>query len=207
MLLALAAVSALLMFPLTACCMAYFAEAGIRAISLAMARALDLAFAFFVAAATWPRANPHWHRGSGSQSSWEASAYRYGDGPGRVVGQRGRADADQRDSIGRGYEGTDEYMPHWLRPLRTPRQSRTRLRAPPTHPLPQPRRLRKLDPGSGEIVPVKSAQIRVRQWSAEREIFNTESAAPVTLALRLLELSCMGEREWTERRPASIRTQ
>ncbi len=50
------------------------------------------------------------------------------------------------------------------------------------------------NPGSGAIVPVKNAQIRIDQWSAERKAFSAESAAPVTLALRLLDYPAWGVR-------------
>lgn len=85
----------------------------------------------------------------------------------------------------RGYEGTDEYAPTGLIRLDLPGNSDETTRPAGISPVPAPR-LEQLGP-SYTPVPASGIRINVDSWSAERKNLTEESAAPVTLALRLID--------------------
>jgi hypothetical protein len=86
----------------------------------------------------------------------------------------------------RGYEGTDEYAPTGLTRLNLPGNpdDTERPAGISLDPAPQFEELR-----SATRAPVPAAEIRlkVNRWSAEHKTFTEESAAPVSLALRLVD--------------------
>jgi hypothetical protein len=83
---------------------------------------------------------------------------------------------------GFGYEGTDEYAPsgcdRYELPGVTPNSD-----DPPSQPIPQ---FSKVDPDSDEIVPAAGMRVHIDRWAPEQRAFSTKSAAPVDLALRLV---------------------
>lgn len=72
---------------------------------------------------------------------------------------------------GHGYEGTDEYQP----------AGSDRYNLPEGAP-----QIAKVDPESGSIVPVLSAQSSIARWSAEDKVVSEDSAGGVTLVPRVL---------------------
>lgn len=83
---------------------------------------------------------------------------------------------------GHGYDGTDEYAPlgcnHYLLPKAD--------RPAGDEPGPPNPRIARLDSESGRIIPASGVRLHFERWSVEQRIFTAESAAPVVLAVRLL---------------------
>jgi len=184
--LALAVASALLMFPLTAFLWRSLPKLQFVQFPWRWLDVLDVAFAFFVAAAVG------WYRTR--TASWLVLAAIVG-----AIGVSGFAMAQDAwwDTEGaptltsavssaQGYEGTDEYMPTGCDRSELPGNPDPETRAPDASAAPAAQ-VEQFEPRSGTIVPVKNAQIHIHQWSAERKVFNAESAVRVTLALRLLD--------------------
>jgi 6-pyruvoyl-tetrahydropterin synthase related domain len=88
-------------------------------------------------------------------------------------------------SSGRGYEGTDEYMPIGCDRFELPGNPDEETRSADTSSEPAPR-IAIVDPASGAIVPVKGARIHIPQWNAEQKIITVDSATPLRIAPRLL---------------------
>ena len=88
-------------------------------------------------------------------------------------------------SSGRGYEGTDEYMPLGGDRYQLPGNPDEDTRPDDVSADPAPR-VAIVDPDSGEIVAAKGARIHVQQWNAEHKIITADSAAPIRIAPRLL---------------------
>lgn len=86
----------------------------------------------------------------------------------------------------RGYEGTDEYAPIGLTRLDLPGNPDDTERPPGISPDPVPQ-FEELRSGSSASVPAAGFKLNIDRWSAERKAFTEGSAAPVTLALRLLD--------------------
>jgi 6-pyruvoyl-tetrahydropterin synthase-like protein len=86
----------------------------------------------------------------------------------------------------RGYEGTDEFAPIGLTRIDLPGNSDDTERPAGISPDPAPQ-LEKLRSATRAPVPAAGIGLNVARWSAERKAFTEESAAPVTLALRLVE--------------------
>ncbi len=86
---------------------------------------------------------------------------------------------------GRGYEGTDEYMPLGGDRYQLPGNPDDDTRPDDVSADPAPR-IAMVDPASGAIVAAKGARIHVQQWNAEHKIITADSAAPVRIAPRLL---------------------
>ena len=86
----------------------------------------------------------------------------------------------------RGYEGTDEYAPIGLTRLDLPGNPDNTERPADISPDPAPQ-FEELRSASGAPVPAAGIRLNVDRWSAERKKFKEESAAPVTLALRLVD--------------------
>ena len=83
---------------------------------------------------------------------------------------------------GLGYEGTDEYTPSGCDRYQLPGVTAD-SEEPPSQPIP---RFSKVDPDSDEIVPAAGMRVQIVRWTPEQRAFSTESAAPVELALRLV---------------------
>lgn len=192
-LLLLAAASALLMFPLTAFLWRNLPKLEFVQFPWRWLDVLDLAFALFVATAL--------SRFRTLLASWLVFAIILGGIGASGVAMAGDAWWDTQGApvlttaIGsaQGYEGTDEYMPIGCDRSELPGNPDETTRAADASATPAAP-VEQFDPGSGTIVPVKNAQIHIHQWSAERKIFNAESAAPITLALRLLDYPAWGVR-------------
>lgn len=88
-------------------------------------------------------------------------------------------------SSGRGYEGTDEYMPLGGDRYQLPGNPDEDTRPDDVSADPAPR-IALVDPASGEIVPLEGARIHIERWTAEQRIIATENATPIRLAPRLL---------------------
>ena len=86
---------------------------------------------------------------------------------------------------GRGYEGTDEYMPLGGDRYQLPGNPDDDTRPDDVSADPAPR-IAMVDPASGAIVAAKGARIHVQQWNAEHKIITADSAAPMRIAPRLL---------------------
>jgi hypothetical protein len=86
---------------------------------------------------------------------------------------------------GRGYEGTDEYMPLGGDRYQLPGNSDDDTRPDDVSADPAPR-IAMVDPASSAIVSVKGARIHVQQWNAEHKIITADSATPMQIAPRLL---------------------
>ena len=86
---------------------------------------------------------------------------------------------------GHGYEGTDEYMPLGGDRYQLPGNPDDDSRPDNVSADPAPE-VAMLDSGSGAVIPLRGARVRIDAWSAERKIISVESAAPVQLAPRLL---------------------
>ena len=88
-------------------------------------------------------------------------------------------------SSGRGYEGTDEYMPVGCDRYELPGNPDEETRSADASSEPAPR-IAMVDPATGAIVPPKAARIHIQQWNAEQKIVTVDSATPIRIALRLL---------------------
>ncbi len=86
----------------------------------------------------------------------------------------------------RGYEGTDEYAPIGLIRLDLPGNPDDTERPAGISPDPAPQ-FEELRSATGAAVPAVGIRLNVSRSSAERKAFTEESAAPVTLALRLVD--------------------
>jgi hypothetical protein len=86
---------------------------------------------------------------------------------------------------GRGYEGTDEYMPIGCDRYELPGNPDEETRSADTSSEPAPR-IAMVDPASGTIVPAKGARIHIHQWNAEHKIITADSAIAMRIAPRLL---------------------
>lgn len=86
---------------------------------------------------------------------------------------------------GRGYEGTDEYAPVGSDHYELPGDPDDTERAEGVSSVPAAR-IGKFDAETGNIVPAAGVRLQIERWSAERRVFEAETAAPVTLALKLV---------------------
>jgi hypothetical protein len=188
---ALGAASALLMFPLTAFFWRNLPKLEFVQFPWRWLDMLDLAFAFFVAAALG--------RLRTRAALWFTFAIILGGIAASGAAMAGDAWWDTEgaptltSAIGsaQGYEGTDEYMPIGCDRSELPGNPDPTTRAADASAIPAAP-VEQVDPGSGAIVPIKNAKILIHQWSSQRKLFNAESAAPVTLALRLLDYPAWG---------------
>ncbi len=185
MLLALGAASALLMFPLSVLLWRYLPELQFVQFPWRWLVPLDVVRMHFSS----PRPSAggaalDWVRGPGCRDRWR----RHRDRARRLVGQRGHPGSVRRNRSGHGYEGTDEYAPlgcdRYSLPgaILDPDSPEIFTRQPPTPPV------ERFDPASDTVVSLGDgdAQISIGRWNAEAKDFRVESAAPVTLALRLV---------------------
>jgi hypothetical protein len=206
-LLALGAASALLMFPLTAFLWRTLPKLEFVQFPWRWLDVLDLAFAFFVAAALVCCRT--------RIALWLVFAVILGGigASGVAMAQDAWWDTEGAPTLtdaihsAQGYEGTDEYMPIGCDRSELPGNPDPTTRAADASATPA-MPVEEVDPGSDAIVPVKNAQIHIHQWSVERKVFNAESAVPITLALRLLDYPAWGVRvdgkeAYVERRPVT----
>jgi len=146
---------------------------------------LDLAFAFFVAAAI-SRPQRRW-------ASWFVGAIVFvaiGAAATAMVLDAWWDSADvpaMADAIhsGRGYEGADEYAPVGSDRYELPGNPDDTERVEGVSSVPADR-IGEFDSDSGEIVPAADVRLRIERWSAERREFAAETATPVTLAVKLV---------------------
>jgi hypothetical protein len=181
----LAVASALLMLPVTAILWRSLPNLRFVQFPWRWLDALDLAFAFFLAAAL------PFSRKRGA--SWLAFAVLIAG-----IGASGVAMARDAwwDTQGapvltgeirsmRGYEGTDEYMPNGCDRSELPGNPDSTTRAEDASETPAAP-IEELNSDSGAVVPLTDASVHIERWSAERKRFTARAGAPVTLALRLL---------------------
>ena len=95
--------------------------------------------------------------------------------PHRMVGSHRRPHRGGKISSGRGYEGTDEYMPIGCDRYQLPGNPDDDTRPDDVSADPAPR-IAMLDPASGAIIAAKGARIHIQQWNAEHKIFTADSA-------------------------------
>jgi len=86
---------------------------------------------------------------------------------------------------GGGYEGANEYAPVGCDRWELPGDPDDDARPADVSPVPAPP-IGKIDPVSDTLVPAAGVRLHVARWTAERKVFTAETAAPVTLALRLV---------------------
>ncbi len=95
------------------------------------------------------------------------------------------ATAVQAFRSGHGYEGVDEYTPIGCDRSQLPGNPNDTARPAGVSPAAAPL-IAMVDATSGAVVPVQGVTLDIQRWSAERKMFRQDSAAPVTLALRIL---------------------
>jgi uncharacterized membrane protein YhaH (DUF805 family) len=143
---------------------------------------LSLGFAFFIAV-VW---RPSWRSSLLLVVLFAAIAF------GTAVTVRGAwwdsQDAPELQAAihsGQGYEGTDEYQPNGTDRSELPGNPDPANRADDASPTPA-RPVEELG-SDGAIAPLSgNTTVHIERWSAESKSFTTDSAKPVTLALRLL---------------------
>jgi hypothetical protein len=86
---------------------------------------------------------------------------------------------------GSGYRGTDEYDPLGCDRYELPGDPDDDERVEGVSATPA-QQVEMLDPEKGDAVPASGVRIQIEKWSAERREFSAREAAPVTLAVRLL---------------------
>ena len=179
MLLAIAAVSSFLMFAPSEIFWRFLPKLQFVQFPWRWLDALSVAFAFFAAAALG-RSQKQW-------MSWLAILAVLGATATAIASDAWWDSADAStlaDWIhsGLGYEGTDEYAPSGCDRYQLPGVTAD-SEDPPSQPIPQ---FSKVDPDSDEIVPAAGMRVHIERWSPEQRAFSTGSAAPVELALRLV---------------------
>jgi len=145
---------------------------------------LDLALAFFVAAAM-SRAQ--------KIASWLGIAIVFAAllAAGRAMVEDAWWDSSDVPAMaegirsGRGYEGTNEYAPVGCDRWEFPGDPDDDARPADVSPVPAPP-IGKIDLATDTLVPATGVRLHVARWTAERKVFTVETPAPVTLALRLV---------------------
>jgi hypothetical protein len=146
---------------------------------------LDLVFAFFVAGAIGG-ARRRW-------AAWVAGVVVFGALGAAATAMVLNAWWDSADVPAmvdaihscRGYEGADEYAPVGSDRYELPGNPDDTERDADVSAVPADR-IAEFDSDSGEIVPAASVKLTIERWSAERREFDAETAAPVTLAVKLV---------------------
>ena len=180
MLAVLAVASTLLMFPVTLFLWRRLPELQFVQFPWRWLGPLGVPFAFFPAVAI--------HRGGKWRGAWLAILIGAGTiGAGVAMVRSAWWDSNDAAFVwneirsGHGYEGADEYQPIGCDRSELPGSPDAAKKYEP--PIP---RVTKLDPKSSEMVPAAGVRLHIARWSAERKTFDAETAAPVTLALRLV---------------------
>jgi hypothetical protein len=166
---------------------------------------LDVAFAFFVAAATASLRN--------RTARWIATTVVFlaiGTAAAAVLSKAPWDSSDVSDiaasiHTGRGYEGADEYAPVGSNRYRLPGNPDDSERPEDVSSEPAPP-IAELDADSGNIVPATDAGLHVETWTSTRRFFTAKSERPVTIAPRLVnypawDLRINGRRARFEVRP------
>lgn len=85
-----------------------------------------------------------------------------------------------------GYEGSDEYAPLGFDRFAIPGANQVTEDQPilPGPPVP---RFQEFDPSTGQTSPSSGVRLHIEEWTAEHRAFTAESAQPVTLAVRLAD--------------------
>ncbi len=179
MLLAVAAVSSFLMFAPSEIFWRFLPELRFVQFPWRWLDALNVAFAFFAAAALG-RSRRQW-------MSWLAILAVLGVTATAMASDAWWDSADAPTLVdwihsGLGYEGTDEYAPSGCDRYQLPGVTAD-SEEPPSQPIPQ---FSKVDPDSDELVPAAGMRVHLERWTPEQRVFSTQSAAPVELALRLV---------------------
>jgi hypothetical protein len=146
---------------------------------------LALVFAFFVAAAI-----------AGARRTWIVGLAGAGVAVALFFGARAMMQTAWWDSgdlpamassiaSGGGYRGTDEYDPLGCDRYELPGDPDPGERVEGVSAAPA-QRVERLDPETGNAAPAPDGSVRIEKWSAEILEFSARQAAPVTLAIRLL---------------------
>ena len=87
---------------------------------------------------------------------------------------------------GSGYEGTDEYTPVGSDRYELPGNpdESERVEGVSWHPAD---RIGRFDSDSGDVVPATNLKLYIERWSAERRELSADTAAEITLAVKLLK--------------------
>lgn len=183
MLMALGAMSVLLMFPLTAPLWRHLPELRFVQFPWRWLLPLDFIFAFFVAA-TISRSRRVW-------AWWLAIGIAIVATETAIVQDcwwAGRDISILADGIrsGHGYEGTDEYAPLGTDIFQIPGTPPDSGNETPQAIGPPNPRITKVDEDSGDVVPAAGVRLHIQQWTAENKAFSADTHTDVTLALRLV---------------------
>jgi hypothetical protein len=178
-------VSILLMLPLTSFLWRELPELGFVQFPWRWLEMLDLAFAFFIAAAI-SQIQPRWmarFAGVIVLAAIGATA------TGMILdGWWDSADVPTIANAihtGRGYEGTDEYTPMGGDRYELPGDPDDTERLEGVSSVPADR-IAKFDSDSGAISRPAGVELHIARWSAEHREFAAETATPATLAVKLL---------------------
>ena len=149
---------------------------------------LALAFAFFIALAMSQarRRGLAWATGAalfvalgaGATAMVRTAWWDSGDVPAMVASVGSGA-------FGTGYRGTDEYDPVGCDHYELPGDPDDDERVEGVSATPAPA-IERLDPDTGDVVPLSDIPFQIEKWSAERRTISLQPARPVTLAIRLL---------------------
>jgi hypothetical protein len=190
MLLALGAASVLLMFPPSILFWAYLPELRYVQFPWRWLLPLGAVYAFFVAAAIGRSRRPWvWCAVLGVVTVATATAivrdawWDSEDIP--VIAEAIRS--------GHGYEGTDEYAPFGCDRYSLPGSDLPLTedgvpQIPPSSDaaaMPTPR-ITELDAATEKVVPAKTVNLNIEEWTAERRVFTERTGRPVKLAVRLV---------------------
>jgi hypothetical protein len=187
-LLALALVSIVLMMPFTNFVWRLLPELRFVQFPWRWLEVLALAFAFFAAAAISQARRPGlaWAAGialfvaicTGATAMVRTAWWDSGDVPAMIASVGSGVS-------GGGYRGTDEYDPVGCDNYELPGDPDDDERVEGVSATPAPP-IEKVDPGTGDVAPAPDITFQIEKWSAERRKILVQSAAPVTLAMKLL---------------------
>jgi 6-pyruvoyl-tetrahydropterin synthase-like protein len=187
MLVALGAVSVLLMFPPALLLWRYLPKLRFVQFPWRWLVPLDVVFAFLVAAAPG-RSRREW--------AWWLALSLVICGLAATIVEDAWWDSEDIPVLTEaihsehGYEGTDEYAPLGCDRYSLPGSGQpstddvtNQSEQAPVTPTPH---IAQFDPDSGSVVAASDVHLRIDKWIAEQKIFTEESSHPVTLALRLV---------------------
>jgi hypothetical protein len=190
MLLALGAASALLMFPLSILLWTYLPELRYVQFPWRWLVPMGVIYAFFIAAAIGRARRPRvWCAVLGLVTVATATA---------IVRDAWWDSEDipvlaEAILSGHGYEGTDEYGPLGCDRYSLPGSDLLvtqdgASQIPPTSDAAavSTPRIAELDAGTEKLVPVKTGNLNIEAWTAERRVFTNTTERPVNLAIRLI---------------------
>ena len=167
LLVVLSAAGAFLMFPPSSLLWRHLPELKFLQFPWRWLLPLNLAFAFFAAAAASRRMQWAWWV-TLMCAIWAMGATIAGD---TSWSNESVPELVREVRSGKGYEGIEEYQPLAAKVDELDDEG----------PL-----VGEFDPESGDIDEPEEAEVKVQKWSAENKVFDVKSDEPVTLALRLL---------------------